>query len=105
MGEQVLQAERAGADRIPGDVMDGHFVPNRSIGAPGAHSVRRVTRLPLKIHLMVSDPDSFLDESVEAVRDGARESPAGDAPHAAPTLQPAGVGSSRQGRGRSGGFS
>lgn len=66
LGEQVAEAERAGADRIHVDVMDGHFVPNIAIGAPIVQSLRRVTRLPLETHLMISDPDSFLDEFAEA---------------------------------------
>jgi len=69
LGEQVADAERAGADRIHIDVMDGHFVPNLSMGAPIVQSLRRVTRLPLEIHLMISDPDFFLDEFVEAGSD------------------------------------
>jgi len=69
LGEQVAQAEQAGADRIHVDVMDGHFVPNLSMGAPIVQSLRRVTRLPLEIHLMVTDPDFFLDEFVEAGAD------------------------------------
>src|SRR5438552_4095909 len=69
LGEQVAEAEQAGADRIHVDVMDGHFVPNLSMGAPIVQSLRGVTRLPLEIHLMVSDPDLFLDEFVEAGSD------------------------------------
>jgi ribulose-phosphate 3-epimerase len=69
LGEQVAEAEQAGADRIHVDVMDGHFVPNLSMGAPIVQSLRRVTRLPLEIHLMVADPDFFLDEFVEAGSD------------------------------------
>jgi ribulose-phosphate 3-epimerase len=69
LGQQVAEAERAGADRIHIDVMDGHFVPNLSMGAPIVQSLRRVTRLPLEIHLMISDPDFFLDEFVEAGSD------------------------------------
>ena len=69
LGEQVAEAEQAGADRIHIDVMDGHFVPNLSMGAPIVASLRRVTRLPLEIHLMISDPDFFLDEFVDAGSD------------------------------------
>jgi ribulose-phosphate 3-epimerase len=66
LGEQVAEAERAGADRIHVDVMDGHFVPNIAIGAPIVQSLRRVTRLPMETHLMISNPDCFLDEFAEA---------------------------------------
>jgi ribulose-phosphate 3-epimerase len=69
LGEQVAEAERAGADRIHIDVMDGHFVPNIAIGAPIVQSLRRVTSLPLETHLMISDSDFFLDEFAEAGSD------------------------------------
>jgi len=69
LGEQVAEAEKAGADRIHIDVMDGHFVPNVSMGAPIVQSLRRVTRLPFEIHLMIYDPDFFFDEFVEAGSD------------------------------------
>jgi len=69
LGEQVAEAAQAGADRIHVDVMDGHFVPNLSMGAPVVQSLRRVTNLPLETHLMITDPDFFLDEFVEAGSD------------------------------------
>jgi ribulose-phosphate 3-epimerase len=67
LGEQVAEAERARADRIHVDVMDGHFVPNIAIGAPIVQSLRRVKRLPMETHMMISNPD-FFDEFDEAGR-------------------------------------
>jgi ribulose-phosphate 3-epimerase len=69
LGEQVGEAERGGADRIHVDIMDGHFVPNISMGAPIVQSLRRITDLQLEMHMMISDPDFFLSEFIEAGAD------------------------------------
>jgi ribulose-phosphate 3-epimerase len=69
LGEQVAEVERNGADRIHVDVMDGHFVPNISFGAVVVEALRPVTRLPLEVHLMITDPDAFFDEFTAAGAD------------------------------------
>src|SRR5579875_934626 len=66
MGEEIARVERAGADLLHFDVMDGHFVPNISIGLPVLQAVRRVTRLPLDAHLMIDNPDRYLKDFVQA---------------------------------------
>jgi ribulose-phosphate 3-epimerase len=64
LGEQVRECEQGGANRIHIDVMDGHFVPNLSMGPEVVQGLRPVTRLPLEVHLMVEDPARFLDSFV-----------------------------------------
>jgi len=66
LGDAVRAVERGGADQIHLDVMDGHFVPNLTIGPAIVKAVRRVTSLPLDVHLMVTDPDACLDAFAEA---------------------------------------
>ena len=69
LGQQVSDALATGVKRIHVDVMDGRFVPNISMGAPLVQSLRKVTALRLEIHMMITDPDSFLDEFVKAGSD------------------------------------
>lgn len=64
LGEEIRAVEKAGADYIHIDVMDGHFVPNITVGPMIVKAARRITNLPLDVHLMISDPDSFIDEFV-----------------------------------------
>ena len=66
LGEEIAAAERGGADLIHCDVMDGHFVPNLTIGVPVVRSIRRVATVPLDVHLMIEEPDRYLDAFVEA---------------------------------------
>jgi ribulose-phosphate 3-epimerase len=66
LGEQIQEAEKAGADWIHVDVMDGHFVPNLTMGPFIVEACRRVTQLPLDVHLMVESPDSMLDAFAQA---------------------------------------
>ena len=62
LGDQVQEAEAAGADWIHLDVMDGHFVPNITFGPLVVRALRRVTRLPLDVHLMIEEPDRYLED-------------------------------------------
>jgi ribulose-phosphate 3-epimerase len=69
LGEQVQEAEAGGSDWIHADVMDGHFVPNITIGPPVVRSLRAATSLPLDVHLMITAPDRYLAEFVRAGAD------------------------------------
>ena len=69
LGEEAMQVEAAGADLLHVDVMDGHFVPNLTIGPPVIKALDAVTRLPLDVHLMVQEPDALLPAFIEAGSD------------------------------------
>jgi ribulose-phosphate 3-epimerase len=66
LGQAVAAAERGGADLIHVDVMDGHFVPNLTVGPPVVRSLKRIARVPLDVHLMITDPDRYAEAFVEA---------------------------------------
>jgi ribulose-phosphate 3-epimerase len=69
LGEEVKEAEKAGADLIHIDVMDGHFVPNITIGPMVVEAIRKVTTLPLDVHLMIEEPEEFLKDFIKAGAD------------------------------------
>jgi len=69
LAEDIARAERGGASVIHVDVMDGHFVPNITLGPPVVKSIRKATKLPLDCHLMIEDADRYLDAFVDAGAD------------------------------------
>ena len=69
LGEEIAAVEAAGADLLHVDVMDGHFVPNLTIGPPVVKAVKAVTKLPLDVHLMVEQPDALLPDFIDAGSD------------------------------------
>jgi ribulose-phosphate 3-epimerase len=69
LGEEIRAVEKAGADIIHVDVMDGHFVPNITIGPPVVASVRKITDLPLDVHLMITDADRYIEDFARAGAD------------------------------------
>ena len=69
LGDEIKAVEQAGADYIHIDVMDGHFVPNITIGPLVVEAVKRITTLPLDVHLMISDPDQYIHDFSEAGAD------------------------------------
>jgi len=69
LGDEVRAVEAAGADLIHFDVMDGHFVPNLTIGIPVMESLRKVTKLPLDAHLMIENPDRYVEAFAKAGAD------------------------------------
>ena len=66
LGSSIAAAERGGADLIHVDVMDGHFVPNLTVGPPVVRSLSRVTRVPIDVHLMIDDPDRYIPSFAES---------------------------------------
>jgi len=69
LGEAIARVEAAGADQLHVDVMDGHFVPNLTIGPPVIESIKKRTRLPLDVHLMIEEPERWVDTYVRAGAD------------------------------------
>jgi ribulose-phosphate 3-epimerase len=66
LGEEIKAVEEAGADYIHVDVMDGHFVPNITIGPLVVQAIRPVTKLPLDVHLMIENPDQYIEAFAKA---------------------------------------
>lgn len=69
LADEVLRVEMGGADLLHVDVMDGHFVPNLTVGPPIVAALRKVTKLPLDVHLMITNPDAYLAEFADAGAD------------------------------------
>src|ERR1700683_2608756 len=83
LGDEVRTVEEAGADVIHVDIMDGHFVPNLSLGIPVVASLRKATRLPLDVHLMIEQPELYIEEFIRSGAPGSHGAPgpgAGDDP-------------------------
>lgn len=69
LGEEIKRVEKAGADMLHIDVMDGHFVPNITIGPVVVKYLRKVTKLPLDVHLMIEQPEKYIDDFIKAGSD------------------------------------
>src|SRR3989442_10558101 len=69
LAEEIARVERGGAGLLHVDVMDGHFVPNLTLGPPVVASIRKATSLPLDCHLMIEEPDRYVDAFVDAGAD------------------------------------
>jgi ribulose-phosphate 3-epimerase len=66
LGEEIARVEKAGVDIIHIDIMDGHFVPNITVGPVVVQNLRKVTKLPFDVHLMIEDPDRYIEQFLEA---------------------------------------
>ncbi len=69
LARDIEKVERAGADVVHLDIMDGHFVPNLTIGPPVVTSIRKITKLPLDVHLMIENPERYIDDFIRAGAD------------------------------------
>jgi ribulose-phosphate 3-epimerase len=69
LGEEIVKVDKAGADLIHVDIMDGHFVPNISIGPSVVKCIRKATKLPFDVHLMIENPDLYIDSFIDAGAD------------------------------------
>src|SRR3989337_1963922 len=69
LGEEIKATEKAGADMIHIDIMDGHFVPNLTLGPSIVESIRKITSLPLDVHLMIEEPETYLKDFIKAGAD------------------------------------
>lgn len=69
LGDEIVRIDKAGADLVHIDVMDGHFVPNITIGPPIIKALRKVTKLPFDVHLMIEDADKYIDSFADAGAD------------------------------------
>jgi len=69
LGEEIVAAEKAGADWIHVDIMDGHFVPNITIGPPVVKAVKKISSIPLDVHLMIEDPDKYIKDFADSGAD------------------------------------
>ena len=98
LGEAIARVEAGGADQLHVDVMDGRFVPNITIGPPVLESIRKRTRLPLDVHLMIVEPERYIETFVRAGADLVTVH-VGSLPAPAPDPAPD-QGGGRQGRGR-----
>jgi ribulose-phosphate 3-epimerase len=69
LGEEIQKVEQGGATMLHVDIMDGHFVPNLTVGPPVVRSIRKITKMTLDVHLMVTDPDKYAPVFIEAGAD------------------------------------